>query len=575
MTAASVPRIRARKPKVRTGCVTCKSRRIKCDEGRPICHRCQRSRLPCKYEPLEVSHGEREHQTRNILPASRPKPPKDGVGSWLLSGMRRSDLEGPEVLYFDLFRSTVVANLCLNGYTNLWSRTVLRESFRDECVRDCVLGIGALCRAMLDEGQQASSGPALLWTVPASALNPYRRDAILHYTRSISKFRSRIAREGSSTPYRSILIISILFIMFETMQGNTDSVDRIMHTTILALEGSMVSLRQDLEAEAQKSAAKLDDEGVREAEYFLTRLSGFCAFLSPFYPSLRKIHAYQSSCPLRGTVPDWSSSTKHIEKSFHKYTSSTVVWKFRKFQVCVSGRVADPVKHQEEQLVVSSQASEWSTFIKKKLKQEADALQCRSWRIMLVEATVFSLYVSYFQGVEEQERLWDARVADCRDAVALAESVLDGMSSEVPPLFEDKLLPSMRCITCKCRDYDVRTRALALCERLTGPWFENRAMLIGLKILIETEEQGRDADGFIPLSSRYRWDVSSWNHDRTEQQVVLTGVTTGLTKTSTVRYDDLIETATSSSTSNGSENSSPTVSTASTATTTSTTPTTS
>jgi hypothetical protein len=33
-------RKRAAKPKVRTGCITCKVRRVKCDEMRPECLRC-------------------------------------------------------------------------------------------------------------------------------------------------------------------------------------------------------------------------------------------------------------------------------------------------------------------------------------------------------------------------------------------------------------------------------------------------------------------------------------------------------------------------------------------------------
>src|SRR5271156_3905141 len=40
-------RKRARKPKVRTGCVTCKIRRIKCDEVKPACLRCTSSGRKC------------------------------------------------------------------------------------------------------------------------------------------------------------------------------------------------------------------------------------------------------------------------------------------------------------------------------------------------------------------------------------------------------------------------------------------------------------------------------------------------------------------------------------------------
>jgi hypothetical protein len=39
-------RTRAGKPKVRTGCITCKIRRVKCDENRPSCNRCIRFGMP-------------------------------------------------------------------------------------------------------------------------------------------------------------------------------------------------------------------------------------------------------------------------------------------------------------------------------------------------------------------------------------------------------------------------------------------------------------------------------------------------------------------------------------------------
>ncbi|KAK0701596.1 hypothetical protein B0T26DRAFT_600108, partial [Lasiosphaeria miniovina] len=40
-------RNRASKPKVRTGCRTCKIRRVKCDEAKPMCQQCQRARVVC------------------------------------------------------------------------------------------------------------------------------------------------------------------------------------------------------------------------------------------------------------------------------------------------------------------------------------------------------------------------------------------------------------------------------------------------------------------------------------------------------------------------------------------------
>lgn len=47
-------------PKSRTGCLTCKKRRIKCDEARPACSRCTASGRECEYvqPPREDIHGD-------------------------------------------------------------------------------------------------------------------------------------------------------------------------------------------------------------------------------------------------------------------------------------------------------------------------------------------------------------------------------------------------------------------------------------------------------------------------------------------------------------------------------------
>src|SRR5690349_9284878 len=34
-------------PKVRTGCITCKTRHVKCDERKPTCFRCEKAGMKC------------------------------------------------------------------------------------------------------------------------------------------------------------------------------------------------------------------------------------------------------------------------------------------------------------------------------------------------------------------------------------------------------------------------------------------------------------------------------------------------------------------------------------------------
>ncbi|KAI1104695.1 hypothetical protein F4804DRAFT_180754 [Jackrogersella minutella] len=539
MTAPSEPRIRARKPKVRSGCLACKARRVKCGEERPICRRCQKAWLPCKYSSSESNQSEHQSHAQKDSVTTFQVKGRNEVGPRILLRVQRSDFDEFDVLYFDLFRSTIVENLCLNGYTNLWSRTILRESFQDECVRDCVRGIGALRRAMMDEGKDTDLELPLLWTVPTMATaclkTRYQRDAIRYYTKAISSFRSRMSQEGSSIPPRTILIISILFIIFESMQGNTDSVDRIVHAAMLAIENSAPGLGLE--------SGYLDDDGIREADYFLTRFSVYNSLLSPFYPSLLGGEATRRNWLLTNGVPAWNDDFREIELAFERYTTSSLVWLFRACQACVLGHPLDPIKHTDEQLVIWHQAKDWAEFISQRLDQETDPLRRRSWKMMLADAKMFSIYSAYSSNVEERELVWDSLTDECRDAVTLIESILDEVcpSTTLPPLFEDKLFPILRGIVCKCRHYEIRSRAMKLCRRLSGPWFENQAVLVGMRVVIELEERGRDEYGNIPSWSRYRWDISSWNEDRTELRMGLIGITTAVHKEINIRQDENID----------------------------------
>ncbi|KAK9312257.1 hypothetical protein V1522DRAFT_458395 [Lipomyces starkeyi] len=55
--------------RTRSGCYTCRKRRVKCDETRPICIRCQKGDRECLFPPerLILSKKQRAHQARKLL----------------------------------------------------------------------------------------------------------------------------------------------------------------------------------------------------------------------------------------------------------------------------------------------------------------------------------------------------------------------------------------------------------------------------------------------------------------------------------------------------------------------------
>ncbi|KAH8691255.1 putative C6 finger domain protein [Talaromyces proteolyticus] len=50
--------------RTRSGCLTCRSRRIKCDEGRPICERCRKGNRDCEYPPPNAKSSSRSNKSR-------------------------------------------------------------------------------------------------------------------------------------------------------------------------------------------------------------------------------------------------------------------------------------------------------------------------------------------------------------------------------------------------------------------------------------------------------------------------------------------------------------------------------
>ncbi|RAL65369.1 hypothetical protein DID88_000937 [Monilinia fructigena] len=149
-------RKRASKPKVRSGCVTCKFRRLKCDEGKPACFRCSNSGIRCRggyITQATTSAKEKEFARQGLVPI-RPAPPtlRCHEPSYL-------NLSQQEQLYFQDFASITSTDpygMILDATRRtarsiesfFWTEVVLRESFTTPCIRYGIIAISALVRSL-------------------------------------------------------------------------------------------------------------------------------------------------------------------------------------------------------------------------------------------------------------------------------------------------------------------------------------------------------------------------------------------------------------------------------------------
>ncbi|TPX13403.1 uncharacterized protein E0L32_006133 [Thyridium curvatum] len=158
------PRVRKGHRKVRTGCITCKRRKVKCDEGKPVCANCLKYGVQCGYGEHRLTHRDRgtapSTPTALAVPApvsvldsiSEPTPgasseygnpsfqPSDGSAGDLPPALNSTHLEL-------LHNFTTLTCHTLSGdpmMRNVWRLNVPQVGFRHDYVMRSVLALSAL-----------------------------------------------------------------------------------------------------------------------------------------------------------------------------------------------------------------------------------------------------------------------------------------------------------------------------------------------------------------------------------------------------------------------------------------------
>ncbi|KAH7030617.1 uncharacterized protein B0I36DRAFT_112431 [Microdochium trichocladiopsis] len=177
-------------PKVRTGCFTCKIRRLKCDEARPFCDRCIRAGRTCAGYAVSVSQ------------AALPSPPALAVQPRQLLAGSKHPLESRALHYFRIHAPYLVGGL--DAY--FWTDLSLQFSCFEPAVRHSLVAISSLY-------EQLAAGPQ----TPASLR--HNDFALTHYNAAIQELK-----QSSNQPL--VIFVCMLFICIEFMQANAEAAVR-------------------------------------------------------------------------------------------------------------------------------------------------------------------------------------------------------------------------------------------------------------------------------------------------------------------------------------------------------------
>lgn len=203
---------------MRSGCITCKKRHIRCDEAKPECNNCLKSQKECEGYVVKL-------RKRPLGPALLSWDSNQiGIGHGHGNGASPTiqlqldpdsldfrDAAGK--LYFQEFISLVKGTwttAASNG--DLWEVTLPQLTRNNSTLRHAAIAIGALStwhRQSTCESLSVVSVPAL----PTAEGDAHYFHAVAYYCRSL-----KLQSQGASV--QDAVFLSVLLIIFETLRGN-------------------------------------------------------------------------------------------------------------------------------------------------------------------------------------------------------------------------------------------------------------------------------------------------------------------------------------------------------------------
>ncbi|KAI9150740.1 hypothetical protein HJFPF1_10516 [Paramyrothecium foliicola] len=436
-----------------------------------------------------------------------------------------------QALYYDHFRTRVVSQLCSQVPAGFWLRTILRECTLDEGILNCAVGIGAL--AYVDHARSRWNLPLLRRGDGGTETNHndgqtrHYEVAIASYTKALAKFRHGMSSSTVAPPTaRSILISSLLFLIFELLQGDMRAVDSLSASCFKVLKRDLLRSKA---GRGSVIAAALDDEEVQDAEYLLIRLTALRGLTSPLCPAAEETaRGFRLPVLFDLQIPD--PSEPNIERFimvWKRLWTLASLWnlqatrRWEVFSRVVSeSTVVRPVQLTEQELgrekfLLLDLTERCRDVTLERLSNEKNPIGQRHLEYALALGKLHPIMLSASADLLDDP--WDRNLDACLEVVELGwRFITETAASELSQsLIFDGPVPTLLQMIQGCRDLVLRQSAIELLGRLVtfkSSW-EMRSLFMGTHGLVDLEERERTKNGEIAMTARYNWTHAAWSED--------------------------------------------------------------
>ncbi|KAG4288578.1 hypothetical protein FPRO06_03400 [Fusarium proliferatum] len=235
---------RRKHPRSKNGCLTCRTKRKKCDEVKPICTACERSQQDCTWPRTEEKQQPDMQLSVNTTRASSSNPPQNvsltaygvpsvqsGLRAVATSSLRAAPAYGNIAYLSDNSRRlyqhyvSVTAEMLTRGPSldgNPFIQYLLPLASHDALVLNCVLAIGGAHVVVNDTSSSHKGARGLEVAARSHYANVLSGIQKLLYYRTGQTIYAPEADITPPTPSR-VLLILLLLCVFDHVQGSSRS----------------------------------------------------------------------------------------------------------------------------------------------------------------------------------------------------------------------------------------------------------------------------------------------------------------------------------------------------------------
>jgi len=358
----------------------CRQRRIKCDEKRPQCSNCIRSKKQCTgYPPPPRRTGHFDEiriAPKPIVASSAPPPgrepiqltprraaknyqrrttppqtPRDTQAVLILHRPPSIDLpfSDQEALYFQQFRENTASELSGFFDSAFWARTVLQECHAEASIRYAVVALGALYKTLEKNSESPPSSPSNAVLDPSDQAQRHWEMAVRQYSNACISLAAVNSSDTRSN--RTRLIASVLLACFDSFVGDHKLAIRQIQNGLGLLEQLRVEKRQDFTATSDEPVedelvqmftrlaiqAKSYDMAFHFPDPFVVRLTNNGPQSQEPGSPISEPASTPGSATYQGQIPDRFTSVMEARVAWDKLTKRIFMFRESMFDQAQSG----------------------------------------------------------------------------------------------------------------------------------------------------------------------------------------------------------------------------------------------